>query len=147
MNLKRLSSDYLRELLSANTKAVSYLAAQNTDICNLLKQRGLQPVEPAPQSSSLSETAKPEAREEPLTAEELRAEGWWCATAGWPEMLILMDAEMVIDRLTHPLIPGPKGLASGASSEVVAHCDLSRINTGYLKQVYRAGEHFYWVKP
>lgn len=147
MNLKRLSSDYLRELLSANTKAVSYLAAQNTDICNLLKQRGLQPVEPAPQSSSPSETAKPEAREEPLTAEELRAEGWWCATAGCPEMLILMDAEMVIDRLTHPLIPGPKGLASGASSEVVAHCDLSRINTGYLKQVYRAGEHFYWVKP
>lgn len=147
MNLKRLSSDYLRELLSANTKAVSYLAAQNTDICNLLKQRGLKPVEPAPQSSSPSETAKPGAREEPLTAEELRAEGWWCATAGWPEMLILMDAEMVVDNHARSLIAGPLGLASGASSEAVAHCEISRINTGYLKQVYLAGERFYWVKP
>ena len=88
MNLKRLSSDDLRELLSANTQTMSYLATQNTDICNLLKQRGLQPVEPAPQPISPTETAEPDAKEEPLTAEELRAEGWWCATAGWPEMLI-----------------------------------------------------------
>lgn len=94
MNLKKLNSDQLRELLGKNVQTMNQLTEQNTDICNLLKQRGLQPVEPAPQPSSPPETAKSEAREEPLTAEELRAEGWWCATAGWSEMLILMDAEI-----------------------------------------------------
>lgn len=150
MILKKLSSDDLRDLLGKNVQTMNQLTEQNTDIVNLLKQRGLQPVEAASQPDGTVEAAKatrPEVKDEPLTAEELRAEGWWCATAGWPEMLILMDAEMVVDNHARSLIAGPLGLASGASSEAVVHCELSRINTGYLKQVCRTGEHFYWVKP
>lgn len=149
MILKKLSSDDLRDLLGRNVQAMNQLTEQNTDIVNLLKQRGLQPIEAASQSSGTVEavnSGQPEVKDEPLTAEELHSFGWWCATAGWPELLVLMDAEMVVDRRATPLIPTAKGLVSGSSSEVVAHCELIRINTGYLKQIHLVGEHFYWVK-
>lgn len=150
MNLKKLSSDDLRELLRKNVQVMNQLTEQNTDIDSLLKQRGLQPVEVAAQPSGAAETANSarlEVKDEPLTAEELHALGWWCATAGWPEFLVLMDAEMVVTRDTHPLVSAHKGFASGPSSSVISHCELSRINTGYLKQIHLVGEHFYWVKP
>lgn len=81
--MQNLNSDQLRRQLDENNAAMNTLADNNQKIVELLGRRGLQAVDPAGDDisihPSIMQLDKPQSEPKPLTVEELKAGGWWCA--------------------------------------------------------------------
>ena len=158
--MQSLNSDQLRRQLDENNAAMNTLAEDNQKIVELLAQRGLKAIEPdnndvaihpcVMQLDKLGEALfrtrfEPKRREEiALTAEELKAGGWWCGdvsaecAAAFKSKSINAYNSEVWGTEWH----GWAGcLFSGG--EVTRSADIE----GGGKQIHRIGNEFYWGAP
>ena len=168
--MNSLNSDQLRKKLHLNTVAMNALAGFNDEIVGLLKQRGLQAVD-ADQDNTVEELqltdtlgeilpidfadmlnhapVENKSRDYPLTLDELKAGGWWCADVsadcestfadkgirvfaeGWDNKHRDYNACRVfgLDPVVYRSFRGP----------------LELIEKG--EQIHRIGNNFYWGAP
>ena len=145
--MQNLNSDQLRRQLDENNAAMNILTDDNQKIVELLAQRGLKTIEPdnndvaihpcVMQLDKLGEWLfrtqfEPKRREEiALTAEELRAGGWWCDRTGGNRGCLRRKKIDYVERLS-------------VDGSYVFYADNS---TGDVKEIHRIGNEFYWGAP
>lgn len=142
--LNNLSSDELRRQLGENNAAMNALAEDNQKIVELLSQRGLQAINP---SSDLAEIRLLLERraDVPLTTDELKAGGWWCAEAGKEVEQELARRNVIIiskkwRQKSH--IYGCMSVHPRIASQFVEPEWAAK-----LRQIHRFGDTFYWGAP
>lgn len=154
--LKLLNSDQLRAKLSKNVRKMNLLTEQNDEIVELLSSRGLKPTGDADCLMLAADSFKvigsdgsvilqwPQ-KPEPLTADELKAGGWWMASATEQDNLELSK----LVRVDKPSVWGdgdPDAIGCAKNTGGVF-----RINKFYdtdsARQIHRIGNNFYWGPP
>ncbi len=161
--MNELNSDQLRVQLDENNAAMNTLTEDNQKIVELLKQRGLQaidsssydvPIHPCVmQLDKLGEALfrtqfEPKRREEiALTAEELKAGGWWCADVSAECGMALKSCGLDV------VLAGWGGTGDHIGdccilghSKHVYRSWITNIVSGE-KQIHRIGNEFYWGAP
>ena len=145
--MQSLNSDQLRKLLKKHTRKMNWLAEQNDLIVATLKQRGLQAVDPAGDDISIHpcimQLDKLQSEPKPLTADELKAGGWWCADVSEECRLVFDDN-------------GVDSWSESWNDNAHVHCAYNlgsdscvlrahgSIDLKNLKQIHRIGNNFYW---
>lgn len=157
--LKLLNSDQLRAKLSKNVRKMNWLAEQNDLIVATLKQRGLQAVEPdnndvaihpcVMQLDKLGEALfrtqfEPKRREEiALTAEELKAGGWWCADVSEECANAFKSKHLRVFNSSEWGDGSGWGRCSLDSDGDVTRGHVDS-RSSMFKQINRIGNNFYW---
>ena len=156
--MQNINSDQLRKRLAKHTRKMNWLAEQNDLIVATLKQRGLQAVEPdnndvaihpcVMQLDKLGEALfrtqfEPKRREEiALTAEELKAGGWWCDDVSEECQRALSNRKLEFQSLRWDGKYRFCFMRSGRVYRGLPH-ELARV-TCDEKQIHRIGNNFYW---
>lgn len=158
--MQNLNSDDLRKQLQENNAAMNALTEDNQKIVELLAERGLKAIEPdnndvaihpcVMQLDKLGEALfrtqfEPKRREEiALTAEELKAGGWWCAD-------VSAECEMAFKiRGLGVVCAGWSGIGNRNGDccilgypKLVSRAWIKSHVSGE-KQIHRIGNNFYW---
>lgn len=147
--MNELNSDQLRKKLSKHVRKINWLTEQNDLIVAALKLRGLQAVDPAGDDISIHpcimQLDKLQSEPKPLTADELKAGGWWCAEAGKEVEQELARRNVIImskkwRQKSH--IYGCMSVHPRIASQFVEPKWTLR-----LRQIHRIGDTFYWGAP
>ena len=158
--MQSLNSDQLRKLLKKHTRKMNWLAKQNDLIVELLAERGLKAIEPdnndvaihpcVMQLDKLGEALfraqfEPKRREEiALTAEELKAGGWWCDDVSAECEMAFKSCGLDVVRAGWGGIGGHIGdCCILGHSKHVSRAWIKSIVSGE-KQIHRIGNNFYW---
>ena len=158
--MQNLNSDDLRKQLQENNAAMNTLTEDNQKIVELLAQRGLKAIEPdnndaaihpcVMQLDKLGEALfrtqfEPKRREEiALTAEELKAGGWWCADVSG-ECAAAFESKSI-----NVYNSEAWGTARRGWSGCLFSCGEAARTVGIEggeKQIHRIGNEFYWGAP
>ena len=144
--MQNINSDQLRKLLKKHTRKMNWLAEQNDLIVATLKQRGLQAVDPAGDDISIHhcimQLDKLQSEPKPLTADELKAGGWWCDDVSEECQRELSNRKLEFkaprwDGKYHFCFMHSGRVYRGFSRELArVMCDD--------KQIHRIGNNFYW---
>jgi hypothetical protein len=137
--LNNLNSDQLRQRLSNNTLNMNLLTAENDAIVKILAERGLKAVEQA-----AKEKSSKRCEETPLTSDELKAGGWWCAD-------VSAECEMAFKiRGLDVSCAGWSGIGNRNGDccilgypKFVSRAWIKSHVSGE-KQIHRIGNNFYW---
>ena len=146
--LKLLNSDQLRAKLATNVRKMNRLTKQNDEIVKILKQRGLQAVDPAGDDISIHpcimQLDKLQSEPKPLTADELKAGGWWCADAS-KECANALKSKGLRVFNSSEWKDGSEWCVCSLDSDG----DVTRAPFAFsrLKQIHRIGNDFYWGAP
>jgi len=143
-----LDSDELRRQLSENNAAMNTLAEDNQKIVELLAQRGLQAVDPAGDDISIHpcimQLDKLQSEPKPLTADELKAGGWWCEDVS--EECRLMFAEKGLETRYVDWSTAAGHKYCYLAGAVIARSSMQPCGSS-IKQIHRIGNEFYWSAP
>ena len=148
--MQNLSSDDLRRKLDENNAAMNTLADDNQRIVELLARRGLRAVDPAGDDISIHpcimQLDKLQSEPKPLTADELKAGGWWCEDVSEECRLALVGngVDVVGDYWSEHVYAHARCWLDTDSCKVHAHLAL---DLDALKQIHRIGTNFYWGAP
>ena len=158
--MQNLNSDQLRRQLDENNAAMNILTDDNQKIVELLAQRGLKAIEPdnndvaihpcVMQLDKLGEALfrtqfEPKRREEiALTAEELKAGGWWCDD-------VSAECEMAFKSCGLDVVRDGWGGIGGHIGDCCILGHPKHVSRAWIKsivsgekQIHRIGNEFYW---
>lgn len=145
--LNNLSSDDLRRQLDENNAAMNTLAEDNQEIVELLSQRGLQAIDASSNDVAIHacvmQLDKLRSEPKPLTADELKAGGWWCAdTSETARQAFELRGFRVTDQWELEDLDGCKRTDKKSVSRF-----RGMSKTKDLREIYLADGEFYWGAP
>lgn len=148
--MQNLNSDELRRQLDENNAAMNTLAEDNQKIVELLAERGLQAIDSASNDvaihACIMQLGKLRSEPKPLTADELKAGGWWCADTSDDALkafILYGLAEYGDDMPWDGSFDGCFIFKSGTNLLDRGY----KHHTSALKQIHRIGNNFYWGAP
>lgn len=146
--LNNLSSDDLRRQLDENNAAMNTLAEDNQKIVELLAERGLQAIDAASNDvaihACIMQLDKLRSEPKPLTADELKAGGWWCADTSEECRLTFYEKGLGARSTGWSTYTGYRYCY--LSGSVIMRSSI-RPSKSSLKQIHRIGGDFYWGAP
>lgn len=150
--LNNLNSDQLRKRLAKHTRKMNWLAEQNDLIVATLKQRGLQAVDPAGDDISIHpcimQLDKLQSEPKPLTADELKADGWWCDDVSEECANAFKSKRLRVFNSSEWGDGSEWGICSlDSDGDVTRGFFDFRIRSSRFKQIHRIGNNFYWGAP
>lgn len=148
--MQNLNSDELRRQLDENNAAMNTLAEDNQKIVELLAERGLQAIDASSNDVAIHacvmQLDKLRSEPKPLTADELKAGGLWCADTSDDALkafilygLVEYGDDMPWDGSFYGcfIFEGGTNLLDRGYKH----------HTSALKQIHRCGNVFYWGAP
>ncbi len=144
--MHNLNSDQLRSLLKNHTRKMNWLAEQNDLIVATLKQRGLQAVDPAGDDISIHpcimQLDKLGREPKPLTADELKAGGWWMNSATIEDKNAFICMGVPVDGADWE---NPDFMVvEWFRNKAFLSCSFGVVsNVNKNKQIHRTGKNFY----
>lgn len=135
--MKNLNSDELRTKLAKNNGKVNKLLLQNDEIIELLRSRALAPIEHEVNHCFEGNWVPAN----PLTVDELKAGGWWMASANKGDARAFIETGIAVFNAHDWCGSIWQGCTLDDNGQV-SRCSIQGEN-----QIHRIGNNFYWGEP